>query len=232
MALVKYGGGIIQMSGSIAGNTYARNRYGNYARAKTMPINPESPLQQTVRSTIAQIVARWSDTVTALQRSAWNTYADNVSMKNRLAETIHLSGFNHYVRCNALLVRAGFTRVDAAPVVFELPEMDPTLAITASETTQVVSVAYDDTAAWCDLDDAYMYLFLGAPQNPQRNFFAGPWKAMTPIEGDSGAPPTTPEAAASSFVLVEGQRLWMYARIQLPDGRLSEPFRADTFCAA
>ncbi|GAI58374.1 unnamed protein product, partial [marine sediment metagenome] len=39
MALVKYGGGITQMSGSIAGNTFARNRYGNYVRSRTKPIN-------------------------------------------------------------------------------------------------------------------------------------------------------------------------------------------------
>ena len=30
MALIKYGGGIVHASGSLAGNTFARNKYGNY----------------------------------------------------------------------------------------------------------------------------------------------------------------------------------------------------------
>ncbi|GAH13494.1 unnamed protein product, partial [marine sediment metagenome] len=50
MSLVKYGGGIVQMSGSIAGNTFARNRYGNYVRARTKPINPNSDRQVVVRA--------------------------------------------------------------------------------------------------------------------------------------------------------------------------------------
>ncbi|GAH28464.1 unnamed protein product, partial [marine sediment metagenome] len=38
MALVKYGAGIIQMSGSIAGDVHARNRFGNYIRPRTKPV--------------------------------------------------------------------------------------------------------------------------------------------------------------------------------------------------
>lgn len=232
MALVRYGGGIIQMSGSIAGNTYARNRYGNYARARTKPVNPNTALQQTIRAAITALTTRWSQTLSAAQRTAWNLYGSNVAMKNKLGETVYLSGFNHYIRSNSVRVQAGLAEVDAGPTIFELPEKDPTMTITASEAAQEISVAFDDALAWLDEDGAYFFKYQGQPQNPQRNFFAGPWRMMGNIAGNSITAPTTPDAEAVVFAIAELQRQWIYARISRADGRLSEPFRADCFCAA
>ena len=231
MALVKYGAGIIQMSGSIAGNTYARNRYGNYVRAKTKPINPNTDRQAAVRAAIATLTARWSQVVTDVQRTAWNLYASSVNMKNKLGEVVKLSGFNHYIRSNAILQVQGMTLVDAGPTIFELPEQDPAFAITASAGTQKFAVVFDDAAAWVDLADCYLHLFQGQPQNAQRNFFAGPWRYCDSIAGAIADPETTPYEATSVFVITEDQRLNMYGRIQLVDGRLSEPFSASCFCA-
>jgi len=80
MALVKFGGGVVGMSGSIAGTTFARNRSGSYARAKTKPINPNTTLQNLVRATFAMLSARWAQTLTEAQRTAWNLYASSVSV--------------------------------------------------------------------------------------------------------------------------------------------------------
>ena len=230
--LVKFGGGVVAATGSVAGNTFARNRYGAYVRARTKPVNPNSTRQQAVRSAIADLASRWAQILTAVQRTAWNLYANSVIMKNRLGEDIHLSGYNHYIRSNTLLLQIGGTLVDNGPTVFELPEKDSTLSCTASEATQLVSVAFDDTFTWLDLDDAHLHVKMGTPQNPQRNFFGGPWRYMASIAGDSVAPPTTPDDQAVPFVIAELQRIWIEARIVLPDGRVSEPFQADCFCAA
>ena len=232
MALVKYGGGIVQMSGSIAGDTFARNRYGNYVRARTKPVNPNSAAQVAVRSALSLLTQRWSQTLTAAQRTAWNLYASSVAMTNRLGETINLTGFNHYIRSNSWNARIEADIVDAGPTVFELPQADPTLAITASEATQQITTAYDDGLDWADENGAYLLLYQGSPQNPQRNFFDGPWRYLGFVAGVNGAPPAGPEVSAVVFAIAELQRQWIYARILRADGRLSEPFRADTFCAA
>lgn len=232
MALVKYGGGIIQMSGSIAGNTFARNRSGNYVRARTKPVNPNSDLQQIVRAAWATLSARWAQTLTAPQRTAWNLYAANLAMKNKLGETINLTGFNHYLRTNAILLQSGLTLIDAGPTIFELPGKDPTFAISASEGTQTISYTFDNTLLWANEVGGYMFKFQGAPQNAQRNFFAGPWRLHGTIVG-AGSPPSSPDAEATPpFAFAELQHQWCYARILRADGRLSEPFRADTFCVA
>lgn len=232
MALIKFGGGITEMRGSIAGNVYSRNRYGAYVRARTVPVNPQSALQTEVRSSIAALAVRWSSTLTAAQRTAWNLYGSSIAMSNKLGETIFLSGFNHFIRSNLFLERNNLTRVDSGPVIFELPAADPLFAITASEATQIVSYAFDTTLAWANEDDGWLIFEMGSPQNAQRNFFDGPWKHVAAAAGAAAGPPVSPAGPASPYAIAEGQRIWAYARILRADGRLSEPFRADTFCAA
>lgn len=232
MALVKYGGGIVQMSGSVAGNTFARNRYGNYMRARTKPVNPNTAFQQLVRAAVAFLTNRWSQTVTADQRTAWNLYGSSVIMKNKLGENVYLTGFNHYIRSNTALKRAGKAAVDDGPVIFEIPAQDPTFAITASEAAQEIEFSWDDEMPWASETGAYLLLYQGRPQNAQRNFFDGPWKKIGHIAGQDGSPTLDPQAKAIMFAIAEGQRQWVYARILRADGRLSLPFRADTFCAA
>lgn len=232
MALIKYGGGIIQMSGSIAGNVFARNHYGNYARARTKPINPNTTLQQQVRSALSELTARWSQVLTAVQRTAWNLYGSSVAMTNKLGETVYLTGFNHYIRSNTFRARFNKTPVDIGPVIFELPETDPTFTITASEGAQQITVNFDDTADWDDEDGGFLAYYQGSPQNAQRNFFGGPWKLLSYTVGATGAPVASPVVEAAVIAVAEGQRQWVYARILRADGRMSAPFRDDVFVAA
>lgn len=226
MALIKFGGGVIQMAGSIAGNVFARNRYGNYVRARTKPTNPNTALQQQVRSAIAWLVDHWSQTLTPDQRAAWQHYADNVNMLNRLGEVIHLSGFNHFCRSNSLRKRNADTIILDGPSIFEIPAHDPTFAFTISEATQTLTVTFDNAMGWASETGGHLYVFVGTPQNPQRNFFAGPWKYADVVDGDDTTPPTSPATIASPWVVYEGQRIWAYSRISRLDGRLSEPFRS------
>jgi len=232
MALVKFGGGITQMAGSIAGNVFARNRYGNYVRSRTKPTNPNTDLQVAVRAALAFLTARWSGTLTIAQRAAWDLYASNVVMTNRLGESMHLSGYNHYIRSNVEYKNRFGATIDAGPVVFELPAQDPTFAVTGSEATQQLSIVHDAGMAWADEDGAAMLIYQGAPQNGQRNFFDGPWKYLANIPGINGAPAGSPSDHAVVTAIAEDQRDWVYARIIRADGRLSQPFRNDCFIAA
>lgn len=226
MALVKYGGGIIQMSGSIAGNTFARNRYGNYMRARTKPVNPNSTRQVKIRSIIAELTERWLDTLTNNQRTAWATYAAAIAMKNKLGETIKLSGFNHFIRSNAGYLDAVAQYFDDAPTELTLPEKDPAFAIAAAVDTQLVSVTFNESLAWNSEPGAGMYLFDGRPQNATRNFFKGPYRGITWLGGIQPPGNTTPQTHTGEFTLVEGQKIWCRARIVRVDGRVSELFEA------
>ena len=225
MALVKFGGGIIQASGSIAGNTFARNRYGNYMRARTKPVNPNTARQGTIRASMSALVEAWNDELTEAQRTAWRLYADTVAMTNKLGESIKLSGFNHYVRSNSIRLQCGpASRIDSGPTEFSLPVVDPTLTVTC-QNDNTIDIAYDDTMPWCDLDNEQMMIFMGSPQSAGRNFFAGPWRYAMRIVGNAIAAPTSPsEGNTPPFVITPGQKVWFYARISKADGRLSNKF--------
>lgn len=231
MALLKYGGGIIQMSGSIAGNTHARNRYGNYMRARTKPVNPNTPYQVKIRSAMAFCADRWANTLTAGQRTAWNLYASNVAMKNRLGETINLTGFNHYIRSNSLRKFLQVTIIDAGPVVFELPEKDPIITIDCDSAPQKIDVGFDVNLDWATEAGAHLHLRQGVPQNPQRNFFAGPWEHVGTILGNPGGL-ASPVGFTPVKVMSTGQHQWCAFRILRADGRMSEIFTASAFVHA
>lgn len=232
MALVKYGGGIVQFSGSIAGNTFARNRSGNYVRSRTKPTNPNTARQNAVRGFLSTLTDRWSQTLTANQRTAWNDYGQNVVMKNKLGEDTKFTGFNHYIRSNTWRLDLGQATIDDGPVIYEVPAKDGTVTVGFSEATQQVDFTFDDGADWCSEDDAGIMIIQGQPQNAQRNFFKGPWRGRSAKMGSSIAPITTPQNYVSIWAISEGQRCWVQFRIIRADGRISEPFAANAFCAA
>jgi len=232
MALVKYGGGIIQMSGSLAGNTFARNRYGNYVRAKTKPINPKTERQTEVRVAMTYLAERWAETLTSDQRDAWGVYASEVAMNNKLGEAIHLSGFNHYMRSNATLCRRGETLVDDGPTTFSLPDKDPTLSITTEVHEQRFNITFDDTMDWCTEDGAFLFILQGQPQNPQRNFFAGPYRGVKDKAGVDPGGISSPAQSTNLWVLAAGQKVWYQLRILRADGRISEPWEVQSTVVA
>lgn len=219
-------------SGSIGADTYSHNRFGQYVRNRTKPVNPNTPRQVLMRAALAELTVRWSQTLTAGQRTAWNLYASSVVMKNKIGEDTLLTGFNHYLRSNTSLIHFGGAPVDAGPTVFELPAHDPAYAIAISEATQQITVTYDDTMDWNDENGGRLLGFQGSPQNPQRNFFGGPWRWHGNLAGVNGAPPASPQILGTSFVCTAGQRVWTYGRISRADGRLSTPFQTDIIVGA
>lgn len=224
MSLVKYGGGIIQMSGSIAGVTHARNRFGNYIRARTKPVNPNSALQAGIRDAMTDLTVLWSSTLTQAQRNAWASYAAAIAMKNRLGETVYLTGFNHFVRSNTAFLNTYGQYQAAGPTTLSLPETDTNFIPSGSVATQEISVAYDAAKPWANETLATFNVYVGKPRKASQAFFAGPWKYGGAEIGVTGAPPASPFTFTSPYVLVLGQIVTCYARIRRADGRLSEPF--------
>lgn len=232
MAKIQFAGIGGAVSGTINGVVYSHNRFGPYTRDWKMPVNPQSARQETIRQLMQSLTTRWSQTLTQLQRDEWDTYAENITVLDVFGNPIHLTGFNHFLRSNIARLQDGAAVVDDGPSIFELPEADPTFAITISEATQLVSVTFDNALAWANEPGGHLCCFMGYPQNPQRTFFAGPWRFMASVDGADITPPTSPDDQACQWPVAAGQRVWAYARISRADGRLSEPFRGEIIVAA
>ncbi len=232
MAVVKYGGGILDIRGSIGGQVHSKNRYGSYIRKKTVPVNPRSSAQNAVRAAMAAVTARWSAVLTQLQRDAWEVYAAAITVVNKLGESITLTGFNHFVRSNVARRNADQTFLNVAPVDLTLPGGDDSFAIVASSGAQTISVAYNDAQAWVSEDSGMLVVHQALPQNGSRAFFDGHFRKIGSVQGDSGSPPSSPQTINVTFPIAVDQRQWVKARILRADGRLSSFFRDDSLVVA
>ncbi len=232
MAQVKFGGGIVAMSGKLAGNVFAKNRSGSYVRSWRKPVNPKSSRQVGARTLVMYLAEQWGESpMTDAIRTAWQTYASSFTWLNKLGEQITLTGFNAFMQCNCALINAGGSIVTAAPTVLGLPPGDPTFACTGSEATNLISVVFDDTFDWCGEDDNYMAIFMGQPKPASHNFYATPYRFAASIPGNTAVPITSPQTLAAPFTLIEGQKIWTQARIIRADARTSTRFNAVPFLA-
>ncbi len=223
--LVQYGGGVLDARGSIGGQTASRNRYGNYLRARTTPVNPQSSRQNKIRAVVQLLAQYWSGTLTQLQRDAWEVYAAAITRTNKLGAQIKLTGFNHFIRSNSIRQQSDNAIVPAGPVVLTLPPADPIFVCEVDEIGQEISITFDPLLSWNIIDNGFMYVFMSIPKAAGTNFIGGPFRLAGAIDGDTASPPTSPQVLPVPFPVAEGQALVCQARIAEADGRLSDLFR-------
>lgn len=225
MALIKLGPTVTDIRGSIAGTTFSRNRYGNYIRARTTPVNPNSERQQAVRNIMAYVVQAWYSVLTAGQRAAWSVYADACNFTNKLGESITLTGYNIFVRSNIARLNDDYSLVATGPTELILPPTDPDFSVAISEASQEVTVTFDDGLDWCGENSAKMTIHQGVPKNSATMFYGNHFRALGILEGSAGSSLTSPQVLDVDFPVAEDQKNWCFGRIQRADGRLSIPFR-------
>lgn len=224
MGLVKYGGGITQISGSVGGDVHARNRFGNYIRPRTKPVNPHSVRQESIRAILSYLAEYWHGNLSAAQRAAWEVYAAAVAMQNRLGETVYLTGYNHFIRSNCVVNIYGGATIDDSPVTLSLPEKDPDLVCSEEAIAGQTFTFTCNVNGWAPNGEAKarILLYQGIPQLASRSFFAGPWRFMDVIDPTEGAAGTGTYDAVFPFGL--GQKVWFQARVLTVEGRVSVPW--------
>lgn len=229
MAIFTPGPSISEIRGSAGGTTYSRNRFGQYTRQRSVPVNPNSPAQVAQRGRLSTATTYWRDTLTQAQRDAWDAYATNTAWTNALGLEITLTGLNHFLRTNQAALTVGASVITAAPATTGIPDEPVLWTPTADATGNTIDIAYTFPA---DVDDQFWLFYASRPFAASRNFFGGPWRYIGNISGDSGSPPASPASFAYPWTLVAGQRVWVRARRLDADGRLTEPFRQTVLATA
>lgn len=221
MALIKLGAVAAEIRGSIGGTVFARNRGGQYIRSRSVPINPASTRQVVVRQRLATLSEAWTNTLTQAQRDAWDLYADNVQLPNRLGELRSVTGLNMYVRGNALLLDTAGTRVDDAPTEFTAgPSFTPTITLDASADTLSVT----NLGGYTPSTDGTVGLLIqqGRPQQAGVTFYRSPFQR---IDGSQIADEATdlPTDVPLAFPIAAGQAVFIRTATVTPDGRVGVP---------
>ena len=216
---------ITSASGSIGGLTASHNRGGLYLRARTIPTNPNSPQQQVVRAFVASLTSAWLNTLTELQRMAWDGYALLVPLPDPLGEPRNVGGLQMYIRSNVPRLQAGLVRVDDAPSIYNLADFYAISVGTFAAATNDFAVTFDNTQLWANETGGAVVALGSRPQNNSINYFKGPYRFAGVIEGDPITPPTSPATIVNPFPFAVDNRVFVQLRVMRADGRLSLPFR-------
>lgn len=211
---------VTQMSGSVGGITGAHNQGGLYFRARALPTNPASAEQAAVRNALTILTSRWSSTLTAAQRTAWNVYNDNVTLVNRLGDARHIGAIGHYLRSNVPRLQAGLAAVDDGPTTFDLGSFTAPSGQFADADTET-QFTFDNTDAWANETGSAMLVYTSRSLSPAINFFKGPYRLAGSIAGDDTTAPSSPASLTSSFTGVSGNNMFAQVRVTRADGRLS-----------
>lgn len=179
--------------GSQGGTTASRNRYGQYLRARVVPVQPNTFPQAGARARFAGATERWR-TLTDAERTAWESYAAATPVVNKLGQVVYLTGHAMYVQTQAMRRQVqGLSYEDAAPTTPGRRDLS-VAALTIDTSDQSMSFVFDDTASWVDVDATALKVHVGRPQSAGVNYFRGPYRYHGAVLGNTGTPPTSPAA--------------------------------------
>lgn len=230
MALVKLGGGVTDIRGSIAGNTFSRSKAGNYVRSRKKPINPRSALQSARRARMAQLMKYWSNDLTEQERTDWRAYAAGTVWTNKLGETIEMNGNSAFVRLNSfqLLIPSGI--IDAAPTAMGHAG-GVTFTFAAESDTTKIQVAEPTGSFDKDTDIDTLWFFQGIPAEPGKISVPKGFKYIGRIWGSALDPLAFPYELTSAYTMRAGQLITVRAMFQDANYRISGPHWATDLAA-
>lgn len=230
MALIKMGGGITDIRGSIGGTTFARSAAGNYMRARTKPVNPRSALQNSRRAEVAYLTTRWSKSLTQQQRTDWRAYAAGTTWTNKLGEVITINGLAAYLRLNVLHRMIPSTPIDAAPLAMGHGG-GITLGFTAESDTTKIQLTEPGGSWDTNTDIQNAWIFQAIPREAGRLNSTKGFRLIGRIWGSSGAPLSFPYELDAAYTMTSGQLITIRATWHDESYRVAGPFFATTTAA-
>lgn len=212
---------ITTASGSIGGSTFSRNKGGMYIRARSTPVNPDSFRQQQVRSAFGACIQRWN-TLTDLERSAWENYAKSTPVTNVFGDQILLSGQQMFTRANVILTRSTGGFIADAPTINNTGTPVSQIGGAAFATGTLTVTIFVAGGASTDGD---ILLQVGRSMNAGQNFYKGPYQSapLVPIAAAAVSGTPTIDDTETDYPIIVGTRLPVRLRILYDDGRLSQP---------
>lgn len=214
----------VPQSGSLAGQTSSRNRYGQYRRTRATPVNPNSTPQAEARARLAENSAAWR-ALTDAQRTGWASLGAQMTRTDSLGQTYTLTGFQAYLSVNGNNLAAGNAVVSDAPAL-ATPEPLTTVTLTCSE--DAMTVAYTVTPLGAG-ERVFVY---ASPQRSQGRSFEGDLR-LVHVSAAAAVSPADVEAKyqARFGVQVEDNRIF-FAVCRYAGGFLSAPVTASAVVAA
>lgn len=203
-------------SGSRGSETFSRNQFGQYVRARTPPTQPSSVYADQKRVNMADAVAAWQ-ALTSDQRRMWE--AESRDRHDSLGQSFLRSGRGLFVSRWLVRVNSGL-----APLVDPLPVVPFVLrSVSVSSTLSVTAVSIAATR----VDIYALQPVSPAVERPPGRYW---WLYMVGSDISAGTT-VTPSfsgtySARFGALPLAGQRLWVQVREVSPAGDHGPVLRA------
>lgn len=202
-------------SGSVAGQTFSHNSYGQYVRTRAIPTNPATTAQGVVRARLALYAAGWR-ALTDNQRAAWRDLGLSMTRTDSLGQTYSLTGEQAYVSVNSLNAAAGNAAVADAPALVTPAAL---LTATITLTAAAFSIAYTTTPLAAG---TRLFTFV-SPQRSAGRFFESDFRLLAVSAAAAASPADVFTAYSAKFgVPVVGNRVFLSLQVY-SGGFLSGP---------
>ena len=203
-------------SGSYRECTYGHNRFGQYVRNRSTPVNPNTTQQGVVRARMSSNAAGWRS-LTDAQRAGWETLGAQIQRTDSLGQVYTLNGFMAYCSVNNNKLAAGDAIISDAPLLATPADL---LTVTVTLTAAAFSIAYTATP----LAAGVRLFSFTSPQQSAGRMFCGDYRLLAVSAAAAASPANVYAAYVARFGLpVVGSRIFLSLQTYL-GGFLSGPF--------
>jgi hypothetical protein len=213
----------VPSSGSLAGQTASRNRFGQYLRSRAIPVNPNTASQGAVRSRLAANSAAWRG-LTSGQRAGWTDLAASLVRSDSLGQSNPMQGNQAYISVNNNRVAVGLTPVSDAPAISTPVSL---LTVTVTLTNASFSIAYTATP----LAAATYLMVFASPQRSAGRSYESDYRLIKVSAAAAASPLVVlTEYTAKFGAPVTGQRIFL-SLVTTTLGFESGPFNTSSVVA-
>lgn len=189
-------------SGSMAGTTASRNRFGQYLRSRATPVQPRTTFQLNQRARMSTNAAGWR-ALTDAQRAGWTDLGLSITRTDALGQSYTFNGFMAYCSINNNKLDAGDAVVTDAPAIVTPADL---ITATVTLTSVAFSVAYTTTPLAAGVK---LFIWVSPARSAGRKF-NGDYRLLTVTAAAAASPANILAAYTARFgVPVTGTRIFM-----------------------
>ena len=115
MARVEYGAMITEITGSVGGFTFQKNKSGNIVRSRPKTFKNSTSKQTIAQSLHITFLSNWQN-LSLVNKILWNDFAALNTKTNAFGEVKALTGLNWYESINQNRLKMGLSLFEAPPV--------------------------------------------------------------------------------------------------------------------
>ena len=224
MALITSGAMIGQISGKLGPVVFSHNRGGPYVRAHVVPVTSTTSFALNAKARLSAASQLWQ-TLTAAQKDAWATWANNNPITNRIGARVTLSGHGAFTGLTSSLAQAGVAAVLDPPVV-PAPAGLLTLSGTYDIGAGAVEIAWTTTPTAADIG---LYVQTAIVNSTGINFIRPLLKLISITTGATASPFDVESSILARFgtLLVGQQCVHEVSTFDRTNGQRSQPLRTE-----